>query len=285
MKKNNALPILILPGFLLIFVILIVPLAYTAISSLYSLKYLEFGNFVGLDNYIKILSDKDIIMSIIRTLMITLASLSISMIIGMVLALWIDKQKGFFAYIMQIVGLIPWVTSMVVSAILWRWIFNGDMGLFSYLLRVFRLETINIFDNAKSAQWALIVLMAWRTIGYSMVMILAGLKSIPLELVEAARVDGANARKLFLHIKLPLLKTPISISMVVLALSNFNNVTTPLIFTGGGPGEATTVVTLELYRQGFTYYNFGSASALSFILIFINLIMVVSYVRMVKYNV
>jgi len=118
-----------------------------------------------------------------------------------------------------------------------------------------------------------------------MVMILGGLKGLPYELIEAARVDGATSRQIFWRVKLPLIKTPALISSIVLTMSNFNNNTVPMVLTGGGPGNATNVITLETYRLGFAYYQFGNASALSFITLIINILMVIFYMRVVKYEI
>lgn len=285
MVKRNIGPILVAPGLALIFVILVFPLFYTVYGSLYNMDYLEIGRFVGLDNYVKIFGNPDIVSSILRSFAISIAALIVSMAAGLVMALWVNMKDGFFAYSIQIVGLIPWVTSMVVGALLWKWIFDGDLGLFNYLISQIGLQPVNIFGNARLALLALIFVISWRTIGYSMVMILAGLKSIPYELTESGQVDGAGRWKIFWFIKAPLLKTPLLVSSVVLTLSNFNNVTVPMVFTGGGPGDATNVVTMELYRQGFVYYSFGTASALSFIVFAINIVMVALYIRMVKYDV
>ena len=104
-------------------------------------------------------------------------------------------------------------------------------------------------------------------------------------LLEAARVDGANTWQALMRIKLPLIKTPMLLSTIVLTMSNFNNNTVPLILTGGGPGTATNVISLELYRMGFTYYKFGLASALSVLVFLVNIVFVVLYVRMIKYDV
>ncbi len=99
---------------------------------------------------------------------------------------------GAVAYLIQLIGLLPWVISMMVGTVLWRWILNGDTGLFNYFLRCLGIAPVAIFENKTASLVTLIVVMAWRTIGYSMVMILAGLKGVDKGLLEAARVDGAN---------------------------------------------------------------------------------------------
>lgn len=276
---------LILPGMFLIIMILVVPLFYTVYNSFFKLDHLQNGGFVGLKNYTALFGNPDIWASFGITVFITLASTGISMILGLVFALWIDRRTGMVAYLIQLIGLLPWVISMMVGTVLWRWILNGDTGLFNYFLRCFGVGPVAIFENKTASIITLFLVMAWRTIGYSMVMILAGLKGVDKGLLEAARVDGANSWQVLTHIKLPLIKTPVLLSTIVLTMSNFNNNTVPLILTGGGPGTATNVISLELYRMGFTYYKFGQASALSVLVFLVNVIFVVLYVRLINYDI
>lgn len=276
---------LTLPGMILIGMILVVPLFCTVYSGLFQLDHLQNGGFVGLQNYLTLVRDPAIWASFGITAVVTLASAGISMLLGLVFALWIDQRTGAVAYLIQLIGLLPWVISMMVGTVLWRWILNGDTGLFNYLLRCLGMEPVAIFENKTASIITLIAVMAWRTIGYSMVMILAGLKGVDKGLLEAARVDGADAFQVLTRIKLPLIKTPVLLSSIVLTMSNFNNNTVPLILTGGGPGTATNVIALELYRMGFTYYKFGLASALSVLVFLVNIVFVMLYVRMIKYDV
>ena len=278
-------PVLILPAMLFILAFLIWPLVYTFYCSFFKLDYLQNGGFVEFKNYLKIFRDKQVFDSFRVTFIVTIASTVISMLLGLILALWIEKREGMTAFAIELVGLLPWVISMMVGSMLWRWILNGDTSLFNYLIKSLGREPILLFNNKDSAVVTLIWVMAWRTIGYSMVMILAGLKSISTDLIEAARVDGANSWNVLMRIKIPLIKTPLLISSIVLTMSNFNNNTVPMVLTTGGPSNATNVITLYLYKLSFTYYRFGVSSALSTILFVINAVMIILYIRMVKYDI
>lgn len=275
---------LVIPAMAVIVMVLVIPLFYTFYNSFFKLDYLQNGGFVGLKNYVKIISDSDIWYSLGVTVFVTVLATVISMILGLALALWIDRKTGIVAYLIEMIGLLPWVISIMVGALLWRWILGGDTSLFNYILRRMGLEAVNIFGNKTASVIVLILTMSWRTIGYSMVMLLAGLKGVDGGLLEAAKIDGANSWQALTLIKLPLIKTPLLLSTIVLTMSNFSNNTLPLILTGGGPLDATNVISLELYRLGFSYYKFGEASALSLLVFLINLIFVVCYVRMIKYD-
>jgi ABC-type sugar transport system permease subunit len=174
---------------------------------------------------------------------------------------------------------------MVVSALLWKWILNDDMGLLKYVLsKFFSIKEVGFLTNPKTAVYTLIFVMTWRVIGYVMVQALAGLRSINEDLEEAAVIDGASRWQLFWRIRLPLIATPVIISSIIVVMSNINNLIVPLSLTGGGPGKSTMVIAIEIYRQSFTYYHFGEASALSIILIAINVVFTVLYLRTVKYE-
>lgn len=278
-------PLLVAPAMLLILALLIWPLFYTVYCSFFKLDYLNFGGFVGLKNYQTILRDKSVYASFGVTFLVTLCSTGISLVLGLILALWIDKRSGLMAFSIELIGLLPWVISMMVGTMLWRWILNGDTSLFNYFLGLLGLEPVQLFNKKNLAVTTLIAVMAWRTVGYSMVMTLAGLKGVPEALVEAAHVDGANAWQVLSRIRLPLIKTPMLISAIVLTMSNFNNNTVPMVLTSGGPSGATNVITLYLYKLSFDYYKFGTASALSTLLFAVNAIMIVLYIRMVKYDI
>lgn len=277
--------VLLAPSILVIFFVLIVPLGYSVYCSLYKCNYMNFTDFVGLDNFIRVLSDKTYLAAFGRTFLFTAASLVISLGFGVVFALWIHKYKGITAYAIELLVLIPWVTSQVVGTILWKWILNEDLGLLNYIIRVCGGSPLNLLSNPNIAQITLILVMSWRTIGYAMVNILAGLKSIPDNVEEAAIVDGVSKFQMLRYIRLPMIKTPLLISTIILTLSNINNLTVPLSLTGGGPGTATRVIMIPIYRLGFENYQFGTSSALSILLMIVTVVLSIVYVKAAKYEV
>lgn len=275
----------VVPAMSVLLLFLVVPLIYTFYCSLYNLDYLIKGDFLGLGNYISIVQNSRIIKSFEFTLFITIISTGLSVLIGLVLALWIDRKHGLFAYLIEIFGLIPWVISMVVAALLWRWLFNGDLGLFNMILRKLGFDPIYVVQNKNSAIIALVFVLVWRLVGYAMVMILAGLKGLDNALIEAARVDGASPLQLLWHIKLPLIKTSVLLSTIVLTVSNFTNNTVPKVLTSGGPNDATNVITLYQYNLGFRYYQFGTSAALSILIMLITSLIIVLYIKVSDYRI
>lgn len=283
--KNIKSGCYIVPAMFILVMFLVIPLGFTVYYSFYDLDYLIKGDFVGLKNYEYLLTNPTIIDSFGTTILITVAATAISMVFGLILALWIDRKTGIFAYLIEIVGLIPWVISMVVAGLLWKWLFNGDMGLLNGILKMLGLEPIYVVQEKIFAIIALIFVMSWRTIGYAMIMILAGLKGIDKGLIEAAKIDGASALQTLFRIKIPLIKTQVLLSTIVLTVSNFTNNTIPKVLTSGGPNDATNVITLQQYNMSFRYYQFGASSALSVLIMIVTTIMIVAYMKVSKYKI
>lgn len=275
----------ILPAMFILVMFLVIPLGLTIYYSFYRLDYLIKGNFVGLGHYKMLLTSPKILRSLGATVLVTIAATGISMILGLVLALWIDRKTGIFSYLIELIGLVPWVISMVVAGLLWKWLFNGDMGLLNGILKMLGFSPIYVVQGKQSAIIALIFVMAWRTIGYAMIMILAGLKGVDGGLIEAAKIDGANPWQSLIWIKLPLIKTQVLLSTIVLTVSNFTNNTIPKVLTSGGPNDATNVITLQQYNMSFRYYQFGESSALSVLIMLVTTLMIIAYMKVSKYKI
>lgn len=284
-KHKNLSGFYIAPAMAVLILCLILPLFYTIYCSLFKLDYLVNGGFVGIKNYVTLLTDRKVQDSLLLTLGITLISTLFSVLLGLAMALWIDRKTGFFAYLIEMLGLVPWVISMVVAGLLWRWLFHGDLGLFNMILRMLGLNPVYVVQNKIPAIIALIFVMVWRLVGYAMIMILAGLKGLDGGLIEAAKVDGASPFQLLIYIKLPLIKSSVLLSTIVLTISNFTNNTVPKVLTGGGPSNATNVITLYQYNLGFQYYKFGTSAALSVLIMLITSLIIVLYIKVSNYRI
>ena len=284
-KHKNLSGFYIAPAMAVLILCLILPLFYTIYCSLFKLDHLVNGGFVGMKNYVTLLTHRKVQDSLLLTLGITLISTLLSVLLGLAMALWIDRKTGFFAYLIEMLGLVPWVISMVVAGLLWRWLFHGDLGLFNMILRMLGLNPVYVVQNKIPAIIALIFVMVWRLVGYAMIMILAGLKGLDGGLIEAAKVDGASPFQLLIYIKLPLIKSSVLLSTIVLTISNFTNNTVPKVLTGGGPSNATNVITLYQYNLGFQYYKFGTSAALSVLIMLITSLIIVLYIKVSNYRI
>lgn len=158
----------------------------------------------------------------------------------------------------------------------------GEVGLVDYILRFLGLKPIAALENPVSAMITLILFNSWRTVAFVMVLLLAALKSIPENLYEAAEVDGASSFRKFWFITLPLLAPQILVTLVIITLSNFNEINAPLTLTGGGPGMSTTVLPILLYNKAFIHYEIGTASVITFVMSVISVIFIILYTKIIK---
>jgi multiple sugar transport system permease protein len=272
---------LVLPALAIEFLFVFVPLAMGLYYSLHSVRFFQVGRFVGLDNYWAVLTSPAVLNSFAVTAVFSFASLFFTFVVGFALALHLERD-GRMAVFMRAVVLVPYVISMLVGSLLLKWLLSQDSGVPQTVLGPLGLPEYSVFANTGSAMAALIYNAVWRDAAFAMILLLAGLKSIPLELYAAARVDGASAWYRFRRLTLPLLKIPMLVTLVRLLMHFVNSLTFQLILTGGGPADTTETISLRTFRLGFEDYVLGRANALSFVVFLINIAMIMLLIRLFK---
>ena len=276
--------VFVAPAFALLGFVLFSPVFYAFWFSLFRIEYGAPTDFAGLRNFERLLDDAEIVATIGRTAFHTGASVVLTIAIALGLATWIHRLPPFAGFAVQTVVIVPWIISTVVATLLFRWVFVSDIGIAAYLLGRLVGGVGEALTNPSGAMGLLIVVSVWKRIGYAMIVLLAGLKSIPGELEEAARIDGAGPWQVFRRITLPLLKTPLLLTAVVLTLSNINTVETPLILTGGGPRDATRTMAIDVYERAFSIFDLGTATALALVMFAANIVLVLVYVRLSRWK-
>ena len=218
--------------------------------------------FLGLKNYINVFSSELFWTSMFNTLIFSVVVIIFRVCLGLSIAYAIYstliKYKSFF----RAVYYMPVVTPMVAVAFVWKFLYNPQIGTINQLLGL----DINWLMNPKTALLAVMIMTIWKDFGYAVVMYMAGLYSLPTDALEAAKVDGANAWQTFRYITLPLLK-PMTLFIVITSIISYIQAYVQiLIMTEGGPGTTTYLASYIIYDEAFVKYNFGYASALSFVL-------------------
>ncbi len=241
--------------------------------SLHNVRFFQIRSFVGWDNYVRVVTSPEVLSSLAATTIFAFFSLILTFALGFALALWLERD-GRSATLMRAIVLVPYMIAMLVGSMLLKWLFSQEAGLSQLALGPLGMGDTSILANPKSAMAALVFNAMWRDAAFAMIMLLAGLKSIPPSLHLAARVDGADAWMRFRRITLPLLRIPILITIVRLLIHFVNILTFPLILTGGGPGNATEVVVLRMFRLGFQDHILGPANALAILVFLANLALV-----------
>jgi multiple sugar transport system permease protein len=239
--------------------------------------------YVGLRNYSDMIADTSFRGAIVNTFYFTAVSVPCTMSIGLLIALLLNlplRARG----LLRTLYFLPVVTPFVVVAIIWKWIYNGDFGLFNYyLLRTNLIQKPLLFlADQDLAMPAVILMSIWSGVGFSMVIYLAALQAIPEDLYEAARVDGASARSRLLHITIPMLRPTTLFLAVIGIIGAFQVFTQIFIMTSGGPAERTTTVVYFIYLAAFKFYEFGYASTLAFGLFALLLVFTVIQLRLYR---
>ncbi|MDF2592459.1 MAG: transporter permease, partial [Clostridia bacterium] len=221
------------------------------------------SNFIGLDNFKHILSDPRVLYTLIVTLVFTVISVFGELVLGLALALIMNKaMKG--RGLIRTVSLIPWAIPTSVAALMWSYLYNGSSGIIANLISSIGLinAPTELLLTAKGALGAIIAADIWKTTPYMALLLLAGLQVIPNTLYESSSLDGANKFRQFRYITLPLLKPSILVALLFRTLDAFRVFDLIYVLTGGGPGGTTESISIYAYKVMFAQTRFGYGSAM-----------------------
>jgi ABC-type sugar transport system permease subunit len=269
------------PTVLLILGLTIVPALYAFLMSLYKVQYIQLGEFVGLRNYVNVLTDPLTATNLLVTAKFVFGSIIGFLITAFVLAL-ILNQPIAGRPIFRTAVLIPWVTTQVVSTLVIKWLLDFNVGFIDQALRAVGWQPIRFLSDGNNALLTLIGITIWRAAPYGMVLLLAGLQTIPGELYEAARMDGAGAWQRFTSITLPLVRAPVLIMLVMESMGLVSLVTPILVLTGGGPADATEVISLRLFKEAFTNFNMGIGATVAMLVFVIDIVLSGVYILLLR---
>ncbi len=270
---------MVLPCAIVILVMTVYPLVQVVMFSFSSVKLPNFEcEFIGLQNFARILAKPEFRTIIWNTAIWTVVSLILRFVIGFVAALLMDTgMKGMTLF--RIATLVPWVVPSIVAANTWRWIYNTDNGLLnSVLRRINPAWAANWLGDQHLALGSVILAYTWMGFPFIMLMLVAGMQGIPKDYKEAAQIDGANAFQVFCHITLPSLKKIIVILAVLELINGFNAFDLLYTMTAGGPGVSSEILGLFIYRSAFSNFDFSGAAAVGVMLILVILACFLLYV-------
>lgn len=260
-QQNFAGVLFILPALLGTIVFIIIPIICSFGLSFAKWDLLNPIQYVGLENYKVVLTELVFVKIIINTFVYAIATSIFGVIIPLILACIINtKIKG--ADFFKTAYFLPFVTPMIVIGIIWEWIFDPNIGCLNHFLHLH----INWLYDTNFAMPALIIVSVWKLIGYNMILFLTGLSTINQELLEASKIDGANAYNTFKNITIPLLSPTIFFVTIITAITSFQVFDLIYVMTQGGPLDSTNVLVYAIYKNAFEYFNVGKASALAYVL-------------------
>ncbi len=273
----------VLPAIVVMLVVIAYPIYYTVDLSFFKTPpglQLKDKSFVGVDNYTAILTSEVFWRVTLNTVIWTLASTAIAFVLGFALALALHRE--FFGRgLLRAIFIVPWVISAVAASYIWKWIYHSDFGIIGAVLMQMGLVSRppNFIDSVNTVLPSLIVVNIWREFPFAMIMMMAGLQTVPDQLLRAAQVDGASAWQRFWHVTVPHLRGVSTVTILLLAVANFNSFIIPWIMTGGGPSNASHIWITHIYELAFGRQRWGVAAAYSVLLFIILMTLGYFYVR------
>jgi multiple sugar transport system permease protein len=269
---------LLTPAALFALALTILPLGYAIFTSLQSFRFGQPLTFIGLQNYFSLLHDSNFYSSLKTTLIFTAAATASEFTLGLVLALLLKEDFPWQGLIRSSL-MIPMIVAPVVVGIIWRLLYSSDVGLLSYAVQQLTGHPINVLSDPSFALPGLILVDIWEWTPFMFLILLAGIQSLPQEPFEAARVDGAGPWATLFHLTLPMLQPVIVVAVLIRALDAFTVFDQVFVLTQGGPGMATEVSTLMVYKSAFRFSQIGYAAAMAITLLILVLALSAAIVR------
>lgn len=261
-------------------VILIYPLCYSLYISFFHYNFLDSAEpvFAGLANYADVLTRSEFWQSMGVTTVFVVLSVGLQMVIGFLLALLLYKDfRG--ANLLRPAFLLPYVIPATVVGIMWKWMLNSDYGILRLVCEWFNIESFSILGDSKFAIYGLILADVWHMTPLVFILLVGGLQSIPDSILEAATIDGSNGRQKFFYVILPMMRKVVMVTMIYRILGAVKTFDKVLAMTQGGPGKSTQLVSWLIYSEGFKSYDFGSAAAMSYIVLVVIIVFCVMYMK------
>ncbi|MFO7167793.1 MAG: sugar ABC transporter permease [Chloroflexota bacterium] len=254
----------ILPTFLGYTTFVVGPILAAIGISLTEYDMLSPARFIGLDNYLAMLSDPRLRTVYINTIFFTVTAVTLNVGIGLILAVLINRRlPAALKYIFRTTYFFPVLVALTYCAIIWQFLFQKDTGVFNYYLSFLGVEPVPWLNNRQWVLPSIIFMDVWKNTGFAMLVFLAGLQNIPSDYYEAAQIDGASPFRLFRHITLPLISPTFFFNMVIFMIGALQVFDSIVVLTQGGPGDASRSLVMYIYEKAFQSFDMGYASAVA----------------------
>lgn len=259
----------ILPNYIIYLVFVLVPVFWVLVLSLTRYDFTSAPRFLGLGNYLRLFGDPVFLEALGNTFVYWISTVSVSLVVGLLLAVLLNRRDLKGRSLFRAAYYLPNVLSLVAVSMIWLWMYDPARGVFNTILRELGLPASQWLSDQDIALGAVIVPGIWVLVGFNMVVYLSGLQNISDELYEAATVDGASAFRKFWSITIPMLRPTSFFLIVMTSIQSFRSFDQIYVMTRGGPANATTTLSYEIFENGFQFYNMGYASAMSVVMLVI----------------
>lgn len=287
LANENIRTVLLGPTLVSLLLVFIYPVLVLIWSSLHKTRGIS-SSFAPLYNYQRMFTDPSFWYSFERTLIFSFGSLTLTMLAGLAIALALDKViKQRVRDVYTTLLLLSWAVPLSIVGVMWKWMFNGELGIVNRILIDLGLlaAPYSWLGNGPTAMAIIILADAWARIPFATVVLLAGLQSIPREMYDATRVDGATTLQRFRHVTLPYLRPSFFVAGLITWMFSFRAFAIPFATTSGGPAGATEVLAIYIHRYGISLFDFGYASTVSLFLVAVTLVVAAFYVTTILENI
>lgn len=270
------------PALLLIAAVSLYPIGYSLAISFYATRFTALTDFIGLENYSLMMQDQRLWLNVRVTLIYVLGTLLGAIPLGVALAMVLNNPAIRFRALFRAILILPWAIAQIVIALLFRWLLDGIFGPVAYSATQLGLTFPDFTGNAT---WAMIVIVTaniWRSFPFVIILTLAALQTVPEELYQAAKIDGAAGFALTRYITLPLIMPTLFIAGILLVVESVNMVALVFVLTDGGPLRSTEILGIRIYKEIFSHWNLGYSAAMGVLMLFINLTFAILYVRFAR---
>ena len=267
LRKVGTVWLFVMPALIPLIVFWIYPILRSVYISLTDWDYMSpTYNFVFLDNFIALFKDARFYDALWNTLVFTVGTLIPTIVLGLLLALLMQKAfKG--SGIIKFILFSPWITPTVAISIVWTWIYDPDTGIANTVLEFLHLPALQWIKSSDTAMLAVIIVTVWKSLGYAMIFYLSALEKVPKELYEASGLDGAKGWQRFRDVTLPCISPTTFFLVIITMVTSLQAYDQIQILTQGGPSGSTRTLLYMYYQLGFEEFNMGQATAVAIVMI------------------
>jgi multiple sugar transport system permease protein len=249
---------------------------------IYALANLDNLRFVGFQNYARLVDNPLFWKAMTNTLLFVVVGTPFIVALSLFAAMLVNSRWLMWRPVWRVALFAPYVTTLVATAVVWRYLLHTRYGLVNYLLSLVGVPPIDWLGSPTASLPAILIFVGWKTFGYNMIIFLAALQTVPRELDEAARIDGARWWTRLRHVTLPALAPTALLVSVLTVAGMFQLFAEPYVMTQGGPAQSTTTVLYFMYEEGFKWWNLGSGAAVAFLLFLCILAVTLVQLRLAK---
>ena len=280
MKGKFKTGLFLFPALFIYIIVVVFPTVYSLFLSFCDWNGLGAKKFVGLKNYIQLFTSDSVFYTALRNNIIwIILTICLTVLLALLLALVLNRSfRGRIVY--RAIFYFPYMLSWIIVGIIWKWMYNPNFGLINQVLGMVGLDSLKgaYLSNTKMALDCVFIAALWQGLGQPMLYFLAGLQTLPNDILEAAKIDGAGKFNLFFRVIVPMLKETFVIVLATQIIASMKVYDIVYVMTDGGPANSTQTLATYMYNQTFTYSNLGVGSAIATVMVLIMMVVIVPYV-------